>query len=274
MELEYSKALVEIINLYESEYQEEVSSIKEKLKKSDDQIASFIQILEEALTNKNKLKTLWLLIRYGFPNKMNLLNEWINHRLSQEKSISNLDNLAESQETMIRFLREDNQITLEDLELYQKKLRKREALGHSTKPRKLLETVLEDIKSESIDTKTKLDTFSKNLNNHGFYRIPKVKSLSSNSKNKLTTLLFTKGVPYAIAMMNHLDFVSHLDQNYFNSKSQRDLVIAKWFNGSLKSGRKIKGNLSVLNPKSNENKKRYTSHLYIEEVSIDYQKLS
>ena len=61
-----------------------------------------------------------------------------------------------------------------------------------------------------------------------------------------------------------LEFDNFLLENYCKTKEEMFLAISKILK---KSKRMIKGNFLVLNPKSNEDKIRYTSYKYINQVS-------
>ena len=72
-------------------------------------------------------------------------------------------------------------------------------------------------------------------------------------------------------MFDYLQFIKHLEKNYFDRKYKLNLEITKWFNEKAKDGRVAKGNISVLNTYSKEKKNRYTSYLHKETV-INYYK--
>jgi hypothetical protein len=76
--------------------------------------------------------------------------------------------------------------------------------------------------------------------------------------------LLQNDIPYIVAYLKMLEFDNFLLENYCKTKEEMFLAISKILK---KSKRMIKGNFLVLNPKSNEDKIRYTSYKYINQVS-------
>jgi hypothetical protein len=131
-------------------------------------------------------------------------------------------------------------------------------------------TVFKIIPLEQTETKT--EKLKAVLGQYGFFELPKVKRLSEPAKQSLIELIGKNDLPYSIAMLNFLDFLNHLEKEYFKTKYKLNIEVAKWFD-SDKDGRRIKGNISVLSDYSNENKSKFTAHLHKETVKIDYQNL-
>jgi hypothetical protein len=125
---------------------------------------------------------------------------------------------------------------------------------------------------QTHETETKTDKLKAQLSKYGFFELPKVKRLSEPAKQSLLELIGKNDLPYSIAMLNFLDFLNHLEKEYFKTKYKLNIEVAKWFD-SDKDGRRIKGNISVLSDYSNENKSKFTAHLHKETVKIDYQNL-
>jgi len=121
-------------------------------------------------------------------------------------------------------------------------------------------------------TETKTDKLKAELGKYGFFELSKVKQLSEPNKQKLIELISSKGLPYSIAMFEFLDFLKHIEREYFKTKGILNKEVAKWFN-SDKDGRSVKGNISSLSDYSTENKSKYTAHTHKETVKTDYQKL-
>lgn len=121
-------------------------------------------------------------------------------------------------------------------------------------------------------TETKTDKLRTILSKYGFFDLPKVKQLSEPNKQSLIELISTNGLPYSIAMFDFLDFLKHIENEYFKTKYKLNKEVAKWFN-SDKDGRAVKGNISSLSDYSTENKSKYTAHTHKETVKTDYQKL-
>jgi hypothetical protein len=121
-------------------------------------------------------------------------------------------------------------------------------------------------------TETKTEKLKAVLGKYGFFELPKVKLLSEPSKQSLIKFIGENDLPYSIAMLDFLDFLKHLEKEYFKTKYKLNIEVSKWFD-SDKDGRGVKGNISVLSENSNENKSKFTAHLHKETVEIDYQNL-
>ncbi|MCF0053451.1 hypothetical protein LXM25_25490 [Dyadobacter sp. LJ53] len=92
-----------------------------------------------------------------------------------------------------------------------------------------------------------------------------------NEKNidprKVFDLLKVNKLPYRIALLHKTGYIEFVE-NEFGRGTKTNLykIMAK----ILKShDRKVKGNILVLNPKTDENKKQYTSHLHVRQVEED-----
>lgn len=118
--------------------------------------------------------------------------------------------------------------------------------------------------------KSKQDKLEAHIRAYGFFELPKIKLLSKEAD--LIELLKSKESPYIIAFFDHVGFLDHLIKEHFSSNKKRNQQIAIWL-GTDKDGRSVRANISTLNPKTKEDPKRYTAHLYKEEVRKDYQKL-
>lgn len=120
--------------------------------------------------------------------------------------------------------------------------------------------------------KTKADLLNEYLREYSFFELEKVKVLSERSQNTLIEKISENGLPYAIAMFDYLDFLDHLKNKYFKTNTKLHKEISNWLHGD-EEGRAVKGNINVLNEKSNENRARYTAHSHKENVKRDYESL-
>jgi len=111
------------------------------------------------------------------------------------------------------------------------------------------------------------DNLRDSLSKYGFFRLEKVKFLSGDGQVNLIELLSKNKVPYRIAMLDYLGFISHIETEYSQNKNETYAELAKIINASKRS---IKGNILVLIKHSKENRKRYTAHNRIEKVMADY----
>ena len=124
---------------------------------------------------------------------------------------------------------------------------------------------------EKIITKISFTSIlTEKLNENKFFELEKVNKLNETSKEKLIEFISTNEVPYQIAMFDFLGFITYINKEYCNTKQELNKILAEILNSTERT---IKGNISVLNDFSKENKERYTSYNYKETVIIDYQKL-
>jgi hypothetical protein len=80
--------------------------------------------------------------------------------------------------------------------------------------------------------------------------------------SKYNHLIKGNSVPYNMALLHEVGFLNHLLQNHFITFTELDKKLASIFNAGI---RVIKGNRLVLG-RSNEDRNRYTSHLYSDEI--------
>jgi len=124
--------------------------------------------------------------------------------------------------------------------------------------------IVEDIKP------IKSELLFPELMKYRFCDLEKVQALSKDSQSKLVDVISKNSIPYQIAMINYLGFIDYLMSEFFKTKTQLHIELAKLLSTDNRS---ISGNLSVLNPKSNEDRKRYTAHIYNETVKKDYESI-
>ncbi len=114
---------------------------------------------------------------------------------------------------------------------------------------------------------TRLDTLTEQLRQHGFFKIPKMKVLTSVNQQKLVELLLCNNLPYCIAMLDFLGYVNFLDKNYFKIIKSRNIELANWFESNERA---VRGNVNILADYSDENSSRYTANKHKEKVEKDY----
>ena len=141
------------------------------------------------------------------------------------------------------------------------------------------EDYLQYLKSKAKDSagtpqpiKSKADILKEQLSQYGFFELEKVKTLSEQSKVLIIEKIAESGLPYAIAMLDYLQFILYLEKKHFDSKYKLNREVSKWFD-SDKDGRAVKGNISSLLKKTTENKTRYTAYQHKENVIKDYEQL-
>lgn len=117
---------------------------------------------------------------------------------------------------------------------------------------------------------TKAEALSRELAAARFFELEKVAALTKENQDLLVNSISSNSLPYQIAMLEELRFFWFLGHNFYNKKSKLYSEVSKWLGTSP---RNVKGNISVLQEVSGENKTRYTAHLHKEGVKRDYQNL-
>jgi len=123
---------------------------------------------------------------------------------------------------------------------------------------------------EIYSFKQKRDDLKRNLENAGILELDLVKSLKPDKYILLINHLYENKLPYVIAMFKHIGFLDYLSIEY-KTKKEIHSIIASWV--GLSNSRGVKGNIDVLNPRSEDNRTRYTSYKYLEEVKEFYDTL-
>lgn len=126
--------------------------------------------------------------------------------------------------------------------------------------------------TESINP-DRLDTIASRFRSlfqpHGFFQLPLVAALKSEfNKDALLNLIYENELPYQIALLHFLGFLTHLQEVQHFSKERVYHFLAEVFQVNHRA---IKGNILVLSRFSKENKTRYTSYRHIESVESDYK---
>lgn len=117
---------------------------------------------------------------------------------------------------------------------------------------------------------TKTQRLKSALAEVGFFSLPMVQILSESNKLKLVEIISSNNVPFAIAMFEHLNFIKHLEKEYFKTKPRLYKGIAEWFDVGTRG---VKGNILVLVRTSKEDRVRYTADQQREIAQIEYEKL-
>ena len=126
---------------------------------------------------------------------------------------------------------------------------------------------------DSRTEEQKLSTLQKlrsDLNARDFYKLKLVKELSDPAKEKLIWFINNNELPYQVAMFDFLGFIDFYEKEYGYS---RVVIYRKIAEILTVSPRMVKGNYLVLQDFSKEDRKRYTSYKYREQVIKDYQML-
>lgn len=124
-------------------------------------------------------------------------------------------------------------------------------------------------KNQQESHSSKADSLGEKIGKYGFFTLPKIKKLNQSALLSLLEIITNNGLPYSIAMLDHVGFIDHLYSNYSESKEHRNKLLATFIN-SGKNVRGIGGHIRVLDSKSNENREKYTSHIHTETVKKDY----
>lgn len=106
---------------------------------------------------------------------------------------------------------------------------------------------------------------------YNFTGLPKVAVLTNQYQTRLIRHMLGEGVPYTVAMLDFLGYPNYLKTTYRLNKEQLYKHVSKALDPV--AVRTIKGNFLVLNPGSNEDKNKYTSWTYDDEVEKFYTSL-
>ena len=126
---------------------------------------------------------------------------------------------------------------------------------------------------DSRTEEQKLSTLQKlrsDLKTRDFYKLKLVKELSDPAKEKLIWFINNNELPYQVAMLDFLGFIDFYEKEYGYS---RIVIYRKIAEILTVTPRMVKGNYLVLQDFSKEDRKRYTSYKYREQVIKDYQML-
>ena len=115
---------------------------------------------------------------------------------------------------------------------------------------------------------TKTQRLKSALAEVGFFDLPMVKILSESNKLKLVELIELNKMPYGIAMLDYLNFLTYLDKSQ-GTKKKANLIVSRLFNEKAKDDTSAKHyRSSLVKPKP-----RYNASEYKQTVISDYQKL-
>lgn len=119
--------------------------------------------------------------------------------------------------------------------------------------------------------KTKYDTFMDAVQLYGFLELSKLKQLTPEKQSELVFNL-VKSIPYAIAMINFLEYPKHLKEKYdgFHTKEALYRHVSKALNTSHDT---IKGQFLAYNNPNSMKAINYTSYQYRDEVKKFYENL-
>lgn len=119
--------------------------------------------------------------------------------------------------------------------------------------------------------KTKYDTFMSVVQLYNFFELPKLKVLSTEKQYELLTKLVSD-VPYAIAMLEFLEYPQYLKDNYDGMHTKESVYrhIAKALG---KKPDTIKGQFLAYHKPNSGKAVSYTSYQFIEKVQNDYENL-
>ncbi|MDX5337683.1 MAG: hypothetical protein LPK25_01560 [Cyclobacteriaceae bacterium] len=81
---EFKELFSDFLNYYDNS--DSVSEDKKRLENSRDIITDFIDLLNESLSNHDRYRASWLIVKYGTKDNFKLLFEWINHGIATDDS--------------------------------------------------------------------------------------------------------------------------------------------------------------------------------------------
>lgn len=135
------------------------------------------------------------------------------------------------------------------------------------KRKQFIDDKTKDIENYEI-LASKSDVFKEKVAPYGFFQLQMVSKLNQEGCIRLISTIIQNKAPYAIAMFEHIGFITHLMRAYFPKLKERDSYISRLLGTDE---RLIRGNINSLSPNTTEDRTRYTSYSYIEKVKKDYQ---
>lgn len=125
----------------------------------------------------------------------------------------------------------------------------------------------------SVSVQLVQDNYSRFVNEvkpYIFEDLPKFAQLSKENQKRLITLIVSNELPFAVAMLQFLEYPKRLKEVYSLNKEKQYSHIAKALGFSKRS---VKGNFLVLSPNSDEDRSRYTSFQNEKKVEEEYNLL-
>lgn len=98
------------------------------------------------------------------------------------------------------------------------------------------------------------------------YKFDELEMVSEVDLKNLVKHIFENKLPYQIAYLDYLGFIKNFDK-YCSTKSEAHKILAKILGTNERA---IRGHMNVLNPNSEEDKTKYTSHLHKDNVEKHY----
>lgn len=108
------------------------------------------------------------------------------------------------------------------------------------------------------------------LGSKGFFELDKVNQLSEVTKKRLVDSISKADLPHKIAMLDYLGFIAFLKTEHSKTYSALYKDLGKILSAKERA---VKGNVLVLNPKSVENRNRYTAHKKKQVAKKDYERI-
>lgn len=122
---------------------------------------------------------------------------------------------------------------------------------------------------DTIDPTT-FEKLKSDLLQKGFNKLKPVTALPDPARDKLISMIDQNELPYQIAMLVYLGFFEYLVNEYGLSKNAIYKKIGEILRVTIRS---VKGNILVLQDYSKEDRQRYTSYKYKDQVKNDYMML-
>jgi hypothetical protein len=126
--------------------------------------------------------------------------------------------------------------------------------------------LLGKLRSDTI-IPTTFERLRSDLRQKGFYNLKSVKALPDPAREKLISILNDNELPYQVAMFDFLGFFDYFEKEYGLSKNITYKKIAEIL---AVAARSVRGNVLVLQDNSKEDRQRYTSYNYKDQVRNDY----
>lgn len=258
---EYLRINTELFN------QEKITCLNNEIRSVyDDNESEFNEIVLNISDNNMKLRVFLMDIYVnGFKNISFVLRQ--NRNIKDEKNLSELDKQYLNMEHGIRTICRDIETYL--FVNYKIKLSEIDYNKYNISQKYVgsfeLSKPTESNATKKEPQQEKYEIILSKLNEYKFNELEKVGNLDL----KIVKHICTQSIPYKVAYLDYLGFIKHLE-SYTNKGVEIHKLLAEILDTTNRS---IKGNINVLNPRSKENKTRYTAHKHNKNIKEHYQLL-
>ncbi len=134
----------------------------------------------------------------------------------------------------------------------------------------IVENALDKVFANIEKKETLSERLTAELESKGFFELNKVNQLNVGQRQRLVDSISMAELPYKIAMLDYLSFIELLKTEHSKTYTALYKDLGKILSAKERA---VKGNVLVLNPKSSENRDRYTAHKKKQVAKKDYERI-